>query len=126
MNIEVKKAILARAVAALKAIDAEYVIQVDELPLEQSEVKVTITPAEPSRSFQKPNVNRYRSWGYHELVKDMKVGIPVALPLPKDASPAEFRRVVLQYVGTMNDLSRKKSDWDIKFSDTHMYLTRLI
>lgn len=121
----INSAIVARCAAALNAINAEFVIQADGVPLAQSPSR-TPTPTN-GKKWNKPNTARYKKWGYHKKVRDMTIGVPVAFVLPEyehDDVMEEFVKTVVGYAKHIHGAPRI-ADWEVAVSNRTLHLARL-
>ena len=118
----IKKAMLARAVAVLDALDAEYFITVDGQEPVQRTSAIT---AEAKKA--RPNVMRNREWGYHSGVKLMRTGVPVTFVYPQGVDREEceeFDKCVIDYAKLTHSL--RVADLLVERTATKLTLTKLI
>lgn len=146
MTPEIKKAVVDRSIAALRAIGADYIIQVQGLGIFQTEDHLAppvlapdiLTTTPPKHKYKKPNCQRTFSWAYHEKVRGMVIGDTTVFVVPKDLNPREYLLQGAQvatpkdYFDTVFGYARHyhkatlRNMWDVKYDGKAMYLTRLM
>lgn len=121
----INAAVVARCVAALNAINAEFIIQADGVPLAQSPPRPLAETA--GKRFTKPNLARNAKWGYHDAVRAMTIGVQTAFTLPEyepDSMMEDYTYAVVSYAKQYHG-ARKNADWEVAVAHRTLYLTRL-